>query len=140
MTADAAKLYKWVDEQGNISYQDQPPPENAKVLDEKEVKGSGAASQSSDGAQKKLPVFVYVVDNCPNCEGIILHLKKHGVPHVERSLKDDRVAQSKILKTSNSITAPVVFIGDKILQAPAPAELNSKLQNAGYKVTVTDKK
>jgi len=63
-----------------------------------------------------------------------IDLKKLGIPHIERSLKDDRVAQSKILKVSNSITAPVIFIDNKIYQAPDPEELTSKLQSAGYEI------
>ncbi len=129
--ANAATLYKWVDSDGNISYQDQPPPEDAKLLEEREVKGSGAPLP---GKVNNLPVVVYTVENCPNCEGAVLHLKKSGIPHIERALKDDRVAQSKILQTSNSITAPVIFIGNKILQSPGPQELTDQLKKAGYNI------
>ncbi len=33
----AVKLYKWVDEQGNVTYQDQPPPANASEVEEKNI-------------------------------------------------------------------------------------------------------
>jgi len=33
----AVKLYKWVDEQGNVTYQDQPPPANATEVEEKNI-------------------------------------------------------------------------------------------------------
>jgi len=33
-TSSAAKLYKWVDDRGRISYQDKPPPQDSKILSE----------------------------------------------------------------------------------------------------------
>jgi len=66
MPATAGKLYKWVDDEGNISYQDQPPPTDANVLDEREVKSSGSSAPRPAGESNKLPVFVYVVDDCEN--------------------------------------------------------------------------
>jgi hypothetical protein len=33
----AVKLYKWVDEQGNVTYQDRPPPANASAVEEKDI-------------------------------------------------------------------------------------------------------
>ena len=34
---DAAKIYKWTDEQGNISYHDRPPPGDTGTLEEKDI-------------------------------------------------------------------------------------------------------
>ncbi len=33
----AVKLYKWVDERGNVTYQDRPPPANASEVEEKDI-------------------------------------------------------------------------------------------------------
>lgn len=34
---DAAKIYKWTDEQGNVSYHDRPPPGDAGKVEEKDI-------------------------------------------------------------------------------------------------------
>jgi len=34
---DAAKIYKWTDEQGNVSYHDRPPPGDTGKLEEKDI-------------------------------------------------------------------------------------------------------
>lgn len=57
--AHATKLYKWVDEQGNVTYQDRPPPANASEVEEKHIDPNEGvtkfvvpkpAESSSDGA------------------------------------------------------------------------------------------
>jgi len=68
--ANAAKLYKWVDANGNISYQSSPPPENAKILSEKDIKATRGASPQLDGG-KTSPVTVFVVENCAACDALI---------------------------------------------------------------------
>lgn len=44
----AVKMYKWVDEQGNVTYQDRPPPANASKVEEKHI-------DSNQGVTKFVP-------------------------------------------------------------------------------------
>lgn len=126
--SNAQKLYKWVDAQGNISYQDQPPPENAKVLDQKDVGDSkGPPTPATTD-----PIKIYTVDNCAVCAQAVLHMIKMGVPHVELPLSGDREAQSLILEKTSSLIAPTILIGDQVLQAPTNDELTEAIKAAGY--------
>jgi len=136
-SVNAGKLYKWVDADGNISYQDQPPPDNVKVLEEREVKAPTTTAKSKKSSTKKPKVILYTVANCIVCDGLAVQLKKFGVPHIERSLQSDREAQSKILETTGSVVAPVVFIGEQILQSPNTNQLASNLKQAGYVIQET---
>lgn len=128
--SNAQKLYKWVDAQGNISYQDQPPPENAKVLDQKEVgdRRSPPSEANSD------PIKIYTVENCAPCAQSVLHMIKMGVPHVELPLSEDREAQSLILEKTSSLIAPTILVGDSVLQAPSNDELTEAIKAAGYEL------
>jgi len=52
----SARIYKWVDEDGNVQYTQTPPPENARQLDVKVYPGPGEAgaeedAESDDGEQ-----------------------------------------------------------------------------------------
>jgi len=65
----AAKLYKWVDKDGNISYQDQPPPESAKILKEDTLKATAKTTSAEGG--NTVPVVVYVGEDCAPCDRLI---------------------------------------------------------------------
>ena len=132
-SAGAQKLCKWVDAQGNISYQDQPPPESGKLLEEKTVAQGKASSGST--ANNQPPIKVYTVDNCATCAQVVLNLMKMGVPHVELPLNDDREAQSLILEKTSSLIAPTILIGDQVLQNPSEADLKQSVIDAGYEIT-----
>jgi len=84
----AGKMYKWVDKNGVVSYQDQPPPKNAKVLSEKTV---GPNLNTEEGEGSGLPkVVVYTVENCESCDQVIALMMKAAVPHIELPLQSER--------------------------------------------------
>lgn len=130
--ANAAKLYKWVDSNGNISYQDQPPPKNAKILSEKTVKSSDSDDVNTSSNLPK--VLVYTVDNCDACEQMITMLNESKVSHIRLPLKDDRKAQELILQQFSSIVVPTIFINDEIIQGRSPSQVKERLKAAGFKV------
>ena len=136
------KLYKWVDEQGNVSYQDSPPPKNVKVLDSdvlkdlksnqgkvKELKRSNAADPVLDGSQ---PVMVYTADNCKPCQSVVLYLTQKEVPFIERDIRDDRHARDRLAKQSKQISVPSLFIGAEIVQGSSKSQISAALRKAGY--------
>ena len=127
-SVSAAKLYKWVDADGNISYQDSPPPNNAKVLEESELTISRPNSNDDSDVE---PLVVYTLEDCNSCEMLILRLRQLDIPFVEQSLLD-RDVQSQILSESDSLTAPTVRIGtDYINQFSEPGFI-AVLRQAGY--------
>lgn len=129
----AAKMYKWVDAAGNISYQDKPPPKSAKLIEESELKKSRPKPRSrpTTGRQKLAPVTAYTITNCEHCAQLIGFLKKARIPIVELSLQD-RDVQSRILRLSGKIAAPTLFIGDTLVTDLSEPGLISILKKAGY--------
>lgn len=136
------KLYKWVDEQGNISYQDSPPPKNVKVLNAdvlkdfksdhkkvKELRRANAPDPVFDGSQ---PVMVYTADNCKPCQSVVLFLTQQQVPFIERDIRDDRHARDRLAKQSKQITVPSLFIGTQIIQSHSEPTISLALRKAGY--------
>lgn len=130
--AHAGKLYKWVDANGNISYQDQPPPQGGKILSEKEVGSKTDDTQESDTGLPE--VIVYSVNECELCDRLVSVLRQNKIPHIELPLEDDREAQKKILAKANSIIAPTIFIGDNIVQGGSEDGLKEKLRSAGFEI------
>jgi hypothetical protein len=89
--AYAAKLYKWVDERGNISYQDRPPPEGAGRVEEKtlrEGRGGNSGSPEAAEAAAKSPVTLYMVPKCSPCDAARAYLRKRGVPFSEVNVSE----------------------------------------------------
>lgn len=130
-SAFAAKLYKWVDKNGNVSYQDSPPPEGSKVVREEEIDTPSDEAQSN--TQPTETVTVYTVENCEACDILKLRLQNWNVPFNEQSLQD-REVQARILQLSDSLQAPTLFIGDKLVSDLTGPNLISELQQTGFQI------
>ena len=130
--AHSAKLYKWVDTDGKISYQDQPPPKRGKILSEQEVASQNEVEDESAGA---LPdIVIYTVDDCELCDRLVFVLTQNKIPYIELPLEDDRQAQSKILEKASSIIVPTIFIGDDVIQGGNEDNLKQELLSAGFEI------
>lgn len=138
----SAQLYKWVDEDGNISYQDSPPPKDVKVLDSdvlkdlsggqqpvKELRRAGEPELVLDGSQ---PVMVYTADNCKPCQSVVLFLTQKQVPFIERDIREDRKARERLSNLSKQISVPSLFIGKQIVQGHSKPMITRALKEAGY--------
>jgi glutaredoxin len=128
----AATLYKWVDADGKISYQDRPPPKDAKILDERKIDEPEEVVQRIEG----VPVVVYTLDNCERCDEVIAWLTNRGVPTEQRSLQEDREAQRQILDLSNGLTAPTLFIDDAFVTDTSEESMLEALRGAEYNLTL----
>ncbi len=136
------KLYKWVDDNGSISYQDSPPPKDVRVLDSdvlkdlpkgqqtvKELRRAGEPEPVLDGSQ---PVMVYTADNCKPCQSVVLFLTQKQVPFIERDIRNDRKARQRLSNLSKQISVPSLFIGKRIIQGHSKPMITRALQEAGY--------
>lgn len=118
----AGKLYKWVDAQGNVSYQDSRPPQNAKVLEETTL-----STQASDVA-KPTPIVVYTTVNCSPCDSVVAWLTELAIPFEEHSLLNDDI-QNQLLSSGQSLIAPTMQVGERFITDAN--ELESTLVDAG---------
>jgi len=133
--ASGAKLYKWVDENGIVSYQDTPPPSGSTIMKEEELESSPstATSGSETAAANNLPVVVFTIENCDSCETLLSRLQGWGVPTIEQSLQDGDI-QAEILQSGESLQAPILSIADQFVSNLATDNLLTILSEAGYSV------
>jgi glutaredoxin len=134
--AYAGKLYKWVDEQGNVSYQDRPPPEGQGKVEEKTVR-EGRTGLSSEpaaaDAAAKAPVTLYMVPKCSPCDMARAYLKKRGVPFSEINVSEKNPqAQQEMVKKIGELSVPTITVGSKVMQGYVESLLAGELDQAGY--------
>ena len=132
----AGKLYKWIDERGNISYQDRPPPEGRGQVEEKTVRG-GVSGVSSDPAAAeaaaKSPVTLYMVPKCSPCDNARVYLRGRGVPFTEINVSEKNPqAQQEMVKKVGELSVPTITVGSKVMQGYVESLLKGELDQAGY--------
>ncbi len=127
----AAKLYKWVDAQGRISYQDQPPPQNSKILSEEELKTVTVKPKEFKLNTKSIDV--YVGKDCPNCDATVQWLEVWGVPHQVKNIEDHRDIQTKLIQETSGVRVPALFNAEQLIKNTATLDgLKASLVSSGH--------
>lgn len=134
--ASAAKLYKWVDEYGNVSYQDSPPPEEVEY-EEKALRGAATEGGGDYGAlmtaaSDSAPITLYSVAACDSCDLIRLHLDKQGVPYAEKDAAEDIAVQEELKEKTGALQVPTLSVGDNVLTGYSKSSIDQALVDAGY--------
>lgn len=136
VTAQAAGLYRWVDESGKVHYGDVPAPEVKQAEKKKfsnitDVPKAGLPYESRRALQN-FPVTLYVADNCKEpCQKARDLLQKRGVPFTEKVLLDAKDIDA-FQMASGSSEMPTVSIGKVWLSGFLAEQWNSELDIAGY--------
>jgi glutaredoxin len=134
--AYAAKLYKWVDERGNVSYQDRPPLEGAGKVEEKnlrDARGGDSGSPAAAEAAAKSPVTLYMVPKCNPCDMARTYLKQRGVPFREINVSESNPqAQQEMVKKVGQLSVPTITVGGRVMQGFVESLLAGELDQAGY--------
>ncbi|MDH3280845.1 MAG: DUF4124 domain-containing protein [Gammaproteobacteria bacterium] len=128
--ASGAKLYKWVDQDGKVTYQDQPPPEDAQSV--KEYRDPEVRRPAVAAAGERAPVTLYSVEKCDACDLVRLFLQKKGVPFSEIDVGNDREAQQELLENVGQLGVPTLMVGNTPLAGYSPTGIEAELRNAGY--------
>lgn len=131
--AQAQKMYKWLDGQGNVRYSDQPPPPGVRVLREA---GDNAPVPVET---ERLPVTLYVAPRCDACDLVRHWLTQRNVPHKEINAATDSEAQAELNKRYGQIGVPALAVGDSFTLGYNPIEFERVLNGAGYAVAVPEK-
>lgn len=136
----AQSVYRWVDANGRVQYSDQPPPADAKNVQQKNVGGNSIQnnelSLAAADAQKKNPVTLYVSECGEACDAARNYLNKRGVPHTvidpTRSLELNNKFKAD---TGGGSIVPVLKVGEKRLTGWSESGWASALDTAGYPKT-----
>ncbi len=134
--AQGARLYKWVDEDGAVSYHDRPPPDDAKYhVEEKNFQSRGGQNTSAEARKiaSKYPVILYTVPRCASCDLARAHLEKRKIPFIEKDVGGDRELSAELKALSGSVSVPTITVGEKVITGFTKSWLDSELNQAGYK-------
>jgi glutaredoxin len=134
--ASAQTVYRWVDAAGRVQYSDQPPPPDAKNVQEKNVQGSSIqnndVSLASADAQKKNPVTLYVSECGESCDAAKGYLNKRGIPHTVVDPTRSAELNKKFREDTGGTVIPVLKVGERRLTGWSEGNWASALDTAGY--------
>lgn len=137
-TAQAAQLYRWVDDKGRIEWRDTPPPASAKKVERRTVGGSVIETSglpfSVQQAVRNAPLTLYVSDCGDACTKARAHLNRRGLPFAEKNPKDNLEDYKKL--TGGGMEVPLLFVGREALKGYEEGAWDTALDNAGYPRTV----
>lgn len=131
----AQKMYKWVDEQGNITYQDRPPPEGADLLGEYGEKPKAVAADPNQNAAAANPVVLYSVPECDACDLVRNLLTRYNVPYAEKNAEKDREVQTELKEKAGQLAVPVLTVGERAIPGYSSGVIRNELVSAGYALT-----
>lgn len=129
----ADKLYKWVDQDGHVSYHDQPPTDEGYRVEEKIVRTKTNDTQGgSSEAAAKFPVVLYSAPKCTSCDEARNYLKRRGIPFEDKNVQGDRKLQDELIKQSGGLSVPTITIGSKVMRGYMESLIEGELDQAGY--------
>ncbi len=130
--AHAATLYRWVEPDGVVTYQNTPPPPSAT-----HVRVMHMGSHTSPAAVRKAvslmhPVVLYRAPHCAPCQQVSAYLRRRGVPFRAVDVSRGQSVLRAMKKKTGSTTVPTVMVGKQILVGYIPSVLKNELTAAGY--------
>ena len=136
----AQSLYKWVDENGNVTYQDSPPPSDVDYEEQVYIdpeappvkEGDEQDVPNIDDIAEANPVSFYSVPDCDACDLIRLLLDNNGIPYAEKDIQNNISMQQELQQRSGKLQAPTVIIGDKVIDGYSKSALTDALLDKGY--------
>jgi hypothetical protein len=134
--AQADKLYKWTDADGNLHYTDHPPtPAEAKSQERKKFGDKPtdvALPYALQQALKKFPVTLYTADCGDACIKAAALLSTRGVPYTEKNAREAVAAEELKALNGGKLEVPLLKLGNQIVKGYEEAGWNRALDAAGY--------
>ncbi len=139
-TAHGATLYKWVDENGNVTYQDTPPPGNVQyeesVVDPLPEPLPEDAGRQIEEAALENPVSLYTVPSCDTCDLVRLYLESNSIPFAEKDVRNNLETQAELEKLTGTLTVPTLVIGEQVIDGYSRSAIRAALASAGFPTDV----
>ena len=139
-TTHAAQFYEWVDERGVRQYTQQPPPPNAKQVQQRRfgsnVIETSGPTYSMQQAMKNFPVTLYVTDCGELCTSARAHLAKRGIPFTEKNPQRREDSEEFKKLTGGGMEVPLLVVGQlRTLKGYLASDWDAALNQAGYPST-----
>lgn len=134
--AQAGDLFRWVDADGKVHYTDQPPPENAKKVEEKRLSSSiidtSELPYATQQAVKKFPVTLYANDCGEPCTQARNHLTQRGIPFTSKNPQTTPADAEALTKLVGAAYVPVLVVGSEASKGYEKTAWDAALDKAGY--------
>ncbi len=139
LSSASQTLYKWVDEQGRVSYSDLPPPPQNTVKDVSSTlntMGAGAAqlgqlNYETQTIVKQAPITVYTSKGCAPCDQGRALLMQKGYPFSEKIIVSN--ADVKALQALlDAQSLPVLSVGKTVINGYGKSQWEDALSEQGY--------
>ncbi len=135
-----ATLYKWVDENGNVTYQDTPPPDDVQYEESTvdpvpEPLPEDAGRQIEEAALEN-PVSLYTVPTCDTCDLVRLFLENNAIPFAEKDVRNNLETQAELEKLTGTLTVPTLVIGERVIDGYSRRAIRAALNDAGFPTDV----
>ncbi len=129
----ASTLYKWIDKDGKISYQDRPPPVG-QAYEEKSFADKSPASESDAdlNSEIKLPVDFYISNDCSTCDSVRTILEMNRVPYNQLLIDFNDKYQQRLIDIVGALIVPTVTIGGEPVTNLNRSSLESALSAGGH--------
>lgn len=125
------KLYKWVDENGNVTYQDRPPPDEAGQVQAQTLPQAGS-EPAGNAAFPDVQLTLYSIEACDACDLVRNLLDERGLPYTEKDAEDDAEVQAELKEVAGVMSVPVLVIGDDPLTGYNRELILNELEEAGF--------
>lgn len=127
------KLYKWVDENGNVTYQDQPPPGDPGQV---ETLTEQTVATTPESTPPDVDVVLYSIKVCDVCDLVRTLLQERGVPFDEKNADGDPEVQAELKEVSGVLSVPILVIGEMVLKGYNRDLILNELEEAGFSIAV----
>ncbi|MBS1270440.1 MAG: hypothetical protein MAG794_01396 [Gammaproteobacteria bacterium] len=128
-TASGDKLYKWVDEDGTVTYQGRPPPAasgNVETLPD-------VISETTPSAEvPDVDVVLYSIKVCDACDLVRKLLLGRRVPFKEKNADKSPEVQAELKEVAGVLSVPVLLIGEQALKGYNKELILNELEEAGF--------
>lgn len=136
-SAQAGQIYRWVDQQGKTHFSDQPPPPNARNLQQVSGKGNvvevDKESYASKQARERNPVVLYASAGCGFfCDMAQVHLKRRGITYSVKDPSKNPEHAVELKKLTGTMEVPVIVIGGAHQKGYEATIWDNLLDTAGY--------
>lgn len=132
--AQAERVFKRIDESGNVTYESRPDYDSGSV-EERQISGGYDPSEEAialDRARQEYPVTLYAIANCSPCDRLRNLLSKRKIPFTEKDPTSDKLLYKELKDLSGSSSVPVVVVGEDVVQQITDEAVNTALDSAGY--------
>ena len=132
----AGSLYKWVDEDGNVIYQDTPPPSNVD-FEEQEISEPESRLQEEIlgeiyAASDENPISFYSLSDCDACDLVRLYLENNSIPFAEKDVKDNVTLQDELQGLTGALRVPTLAVGEAVIDGYSKSAIRQTLIDKGY--------